>query len=39
LTTHAWVSWVVMDGQIRFDIEGQTTFIAQKGSMAQAGRP
>ena len=31
--TRAW--WVVMDGQIRFDIEGQDSFIATKGSMVQ----
>ena len=32
--TRAW--WVVMDGQIRFDIEGQQPFVATKGSMVQA---
>jgi mannose-6-phosphate isomerase-like protein (cupin superfamily) len=32
--TRIW--WVVMDGQIRFDIEGQTSFTARKGSMVQA---
>ena len=31
--TREW--WVVMDGQIRFDIEGQDSFIATKGSMVQ----
>ena len=31
--TRAW--WVIMDGQIRFDIEGQDSFIARKGSMVQ----
>ena len=31
--TRAW--WVVMDGQIRFDIEGQDSFVARKGSMVQ----
>ena len=31
--TRAW--WVVMDGEIRFDIEGQDSFIAKKGSMVQ----
>jgi quercetin dioxygenase-like cupin family protein len=31
--TREW--WVVMDGQIRFDIEGQDSFIAKKGSMVQ----
>ena len=31
--TRAW--WVVMDGQIRFDIEGQDSFTATKGSMVQ----
>ncbi len=32
--TRAW--WVVMDGEIRFDIEGQQPFVARKGSMVQA---
>jgi mannose-6-phosphate isomerase-like protein (cupin superfamily) len=27
--------WVVMDGQVRFDIEGQESFVATKGSMVQ----
>lgn len=31
--TRIW--WIVMDGQIRFDIEGQDSFIARKGSMVQ----
>jgi mannose-6-phosphate isomerase-like protein (cupin superfamily) len=31
--TREW--WVVMDGQIRFDIEGQDSLIATKGSMVQ----
>lgn len=31
--TREW--WVVVDGQIRFDIEGQDSFIANKGSMVQ----
>jgi mannose-6-phosphate isomerase-like protein (cupin superfamily) len=31
--TREW--WVVMDGEIRFDIEGQDSFIARKGSMVQ----
>ncbi len=31
--TREW--WVVMDGQIRFDIEGQEPFVASKGSMVQ----
>jgi mannose-6-phosphate isomerase-like protein (cupin superfamily) len=31
--TREW--WIVMDGQIRFDIEGQDSFIATKGSMVQ----
>lgn len=31
--TRAW--WVVMDGQIRFDIEGQAPFVATKGSIVQ----
>lgn len=31
--TREW--WVVMDGQIRFDIEGQEPFIAKKGWMVQ----
>jgi hypothetical protein len=29
--TRAW--WIVMDGQIRFEIEGQDSFVATKGSM------
>lgn len=31
--TRAW--WVIMDGQIRFEIEGQEPFVAVKGSMVQ----
>ena len=31
--TREW--WVVMDGQIRFDIEGQDSFVAAKGAMVQ----
>jgi mannose-6-phosphate isomerase-like protein (cupin superfamily) len=31
--TREW--WVIMDGEIRFDIEGQDSFIAKKGSMVQ----
>ncbi|MEJ7609390.1 MAG: cupin domain-containing protein [Bryobacteraceae bacterium] len=31
--TRAW--WVVMDGQVRFEIEGQQPFVAGKGSMVQ----
>ncbi len=31
--TRAW--WVVMEGQLRFDIEGQQPFTASKGSMVQ----
>ncbi len=31
--TRAW--WVVMDGEVRFDIETQTPFVASKGSMVQ----
>src|SRR5262245_9926811 len=31
--TREW--WVVMDGQIRFEIEGQEPFVATKGSRAQ----
>jgi mannose-6-phosphate isomerase-like protein (cupin superfamily) len=31
--TRAW--WVVMDGQIRFDIEGQPPIVASKGSIVQ----
>jgi mannose-6-phosphate isomerase-like protein (cupin superfamily) len=31
--TREW--WVIMDGQIRFDIEGQDSFVATKGSMVQ----
>lgn len=32
--TRAW--WVIVDGEIRFDIEGQESFVARKGSMVQA---
>lgn len=32
--TREW--WVVMEGQIRFEIEGQQPFVASKGSMVQA---
>jgi len=32
--TRAW--WIVMDGQIRFEIEGQEPFVATRGSMVQA---
>lgn len=32
--TRAW--WIVMEGEIRFDIEGQQPFVARKGSMVQA---
>ena len=32
--TRAW--WVVMDGQVRFDIEGTAPFVASKGSIVQA---
>jgi quercetin dioxygenase-like cupin family protein len=32
--TRAW--WVVMEGSIRFNIEGQEPFVATKGSMVQA---
>jgi quercetin dioxygenase-like cupin family protein len=32
--TRAW--WVVAEGQIRFDIEGQDSFVASKGAMVQA---
>lgn len=32
--TREW--WVVMDGKIRFEIEGQEPFVASKGSMVQA---
>ena len=32
--TRAW--WVVMDGEIRFDIEGTEPFVAKKGSIVQA---
>ncbi|HUS05767.1 MAG TPA: cupin domain-containing protein [Bryobacteraceae bacterium] len=32
--TREW--WIVMDGQIRFEIEGQAPFVATKGSMVQA---
>jgi mannose-6-phosphate isomerase-like protein (cupin superfamily) len=31
--TREW--WVIMDGEIRFDIEGQDSFVARKGSMVQ----
>lgn len=31
--TREW--WIVMDGQIRFEIEGQPSFVATKGSMVQ----
>lgn len=31
--TREW--WVIMDGEIRFEIEGQDSFIARKGSMVQ----
>jgi len=31
--TREW--WVVMDGQVRFEIEGQQPFVASKGSMVQ----
>jgi mannose-6-phosphate isomerase-like protein (cupin superfamily) len=31
--TREW--WVVMDGQIRFEIEGQEPFVASKGAMVQ----
>ncbi len=31
--TREW--WVIMDGEIRFDIEGQDSFVAKKGSMVQ----
>jgi mannose-6-phosphate isomerase-like protein (cupin superfamily) len=31
--TREW--WIVMDGTIRFNIEGQETFVATKGSMVQ----
>ena len=31
--TREW--WIVMDGQIRFEIEGQESFVATKGSMVQ----
>src|SRR5688572_27694574 len=31
--TRAW--WVIMDGQIRFDIEGTDSFVASKGSIVQ----
>jgi mannose-6-phosphate isomerase-like protein (cupin superfamily) len=31
--TREW--WVVMDGQIRFEIEGQAPFVASKGAMVQ----
>lgn len=32
--TREW--WIVMDGTIRFEIEGQDSFVATKGSMVQA---
>jgi mannose-6-phosphate isomerase-like protein (cupin superfamily) len=32
--TRAW--WVVLDGEIRFDIEGQPPFVAKKGYIVQA---
>ncbi len=32
--TRAW--WVIMDGQVRFDMEGTDTFVASKGSIVQA---
>jgi mannose-6-phosphate isomerase-like protein (cupin superfamily) len=32
--TREW--WIVLDGQIRFDIEGQDSFVAGKGAMVQA---
>ena len=32
--TRAW--WIVMDGQMRFNIEGQEPIVATKGSMVQA---
>jgi mannose-6-phosphate isomerase-like protein (cupin superfamily) len=32
--TREW--WVVMDGELRFEIEGQLPFVATKGSMVQA---
>jgi quercetin dioxygenase-like cupin family protein len=32
--TRAW--WVVMDGEIQFEIEGQEAFIARRGSIVQA---
>lgn len=31
--TRCW--WVVLDGEIRFDIEGQESFVATRGSMVQ----
>jgi mannose-6-phosphate isomerase-like protein (cupin superfamily) len=31
--TREW--WVIMDGEIRFDIEGQDSLVAKKGSMVQ----
>jgi mannose-6-phosphate isomerase-like protein (cupin superfamily) len=31
--TRTW--WVIMDGQIRFEIEGQAPFVASKGSIVQ----
>ena len=31
--TREW--WIVMDGEIRFDVEGQDPFVARKGSMIQ----
>lgn len=34
--TRAW--WIVVDGQIRFDIEGQESFVGSKGSIVQVPR-
>src|SRR5258708_1997100 len=34
--TREW--WVVMDGQIRFEIEGREPFVASKGAMVQVPR-
>src|SRR2546423_189381 len=31
--TREW--WVIMDGQVRFEIEGEDPFVATKGSMVQ----
>jgi mannose-6-phosphate isomerase-like protein (cupin superfamily) len=31
--TREW--WVIMDGEIRFEVEGQDSFVARKGSMVQ----